>query len=222
MSFRVIVGTGLVVVGAGFMLDQLDIIEFGPILATWWPLILIAIGAIQLATRSVPVPAGVFLIALGVFFQIDRLDILSLSLGQLFWPLMLILAGGYMLLSRGSSRAGRVDTDDMLNNFVIFGSLNRRVASSAFRGGSVVALFAGSEIDLRECTLHPEGADLDISAAFGGIEIMVPESWKVRMTGLPIFGGWSNKTRLRDDAGSGDAQLKIRCVSAFGGIEVHN
>jgi len=211
-----------VLIGAGFMLDQLDLIEFGPILATWWPLILIAIGAIQLATRSVPVPAGVFLIVLGVFFQIDTLDILSLSLGQLFWPLLLILGGGFMLLSRGAGRTGRVDTDDMLDNFVIFGGMNRKIASSAFQGGSVVALFAGSEIDLRESTLHPEGADLDVSTAFGGIEIMVPESWNVRMTGLPIFGGWSNKTRMRDDAGSGEPQLNIRCVSAFGGIEVHN
>lgn len=222
MSFRVIVGTGLVVIGAGFLLDQLDYIEFGPILATWWPLILIAIGAVQLLTRSVPVAAGVFVILLGAFFQIDRLEILDLSLGELFWPLLLIVVGGYMLLSRRGGRPTEAESDDRIDAFVIFGGMDRRVQSDAFQGGSAVALFAGAEFDLRDSQLDPAGADLSLSAAFGGIELIVPENWKVRVTGLPIFGGWSNKTRLRDQTDGGGPQLNVRCVAAFGGIDVHN
>lgn len=222
MSFRVIIGTGLVIIGAGFMLDQLDVIEFGPILATWWPLILIAVGAIQLATRSVPVPAGVFVILLGAFFQIDRLDIVDVNLGALFWPLLLIVVGGYMLLSRSGWRSTRIDSDEQLDSFAIFGGMERRIDSQSFQGGSAVALFAGTDIDLRDAKLHPDGAEMDVTAAFGGIEITVPDSWKVRMTGLPIFGGWSNKTRMRDAADASAPQLNVRCVAAFGGIEVHN
>lgn len=222
MSFRAIVGTALVVIGAGFMLDQLDVIEFGPILATWWPLILIAIGAIQLATRSVPVPAGLLVLFLGLFFQVDQLDILNLSLGQLFVPLLLILIGGFLVFSRSGWRNTQVDSDDRFESFAIFGGVDRRVTSSAFRGGSATALFGGSDIDLRDSKLHPEGAEMDVVAAFGGVEIMVPDDWRVRVTGLPIFGAWSNKTRLREEARSGDGQLNIRCLAAFGGIEVHN
>jgi len=43
----------------------------------------------------------------------------------------------------------------------------------------------------------------------------------VRMSGLPIFGGWDNKTRRKGDAGDGPT-LTVRCVAAFGGIELHN
>lgn len=222
MSFRAIVGTVLVVVGAGFLLDQMDVIDFGSILGTWWPLILIAIGTVQLLTRSVPVPAGAFVILLGVLFQIDQLDVLGLSLGQLIWPLILILIGGFLLLSRAGGGAAMVDSDDKLDSFVIFGGMDRRVTSDAFQGGSAVALFAGAELDLRDARLHTEGAELDVAVAFGGMEIMVPEDWNVKMTGMPIFGGWSNKTRTRDDTGAVGPELKLRCVAAFGGIEVHN
>jgi predicted membrane protein len=222
MSWRVFFGTALVVIGAGFLLDQLDILEFGPILATWWPMILILIGVIQLATRSVPVPAGMLVIVLGAFFQIDRLEFVDLNLGQLFWPGLLIVVGGYLLLTRSGRRSPMVDGNDELNSFVIFGGVDRRLESQGFQGGSAVALFGGSEIDLRDTKLHTDGAELDLAVAFGGMEVMVPEDWRVRMSGLPIFGGWSNKTRRRDEAASDGPLLNIRCVAAFGGIEVHN
>lgn len=221
MSFRVIVGSVLVVIGAGFLLDQMEVIDFGSILGTWWPLILIAIGTVQLLTRSVPVPAGAFVILLGLMFQIDQLEVLDLSLGQLIWPVVLIAIGGYMLLSR-RGRATEVESDNQIDAFVIFGGMDRRIQSDAFQGGSAVALFAGAELDLRDSQLDPAGADLSLSTAFGGIELIVPESWKVRVTGLPIFGGWSNKTRLRDQSEAAGPQLNVRCVAAFGGIDVHN
>lgn len=221
MSFRAIAGTGLVLIGAGFMLDQLDLIEFGPLLATWWPLILVAIGVLQLATNSVPVPAGVFVILLGALFQIDRLDILDISLGQLIWPFILIVAGGYMLLSRGGGLTREI-ADDALDSLVIFGGVERQVTAQSFQSGSAMSLFGGSEIDFRGARLNPDGAVLDVVAAFGGVEVIVPDDWKVNMSGLPIFGAWSNKTRLRDEKSVGAPQLNVRCVAAFGGIDVHN
>ena len=85
-----------------------------------------------------------------------------------------------------------------------------------------MAVFGGSEIDLRECRLDPAGATLDLTAAFGGIEVSVPLEWKVKMTGLPLFGGWDNKTQRRDQMAEGGPELRVRCVAAFGGVEVHN
>jgi len=52
MSWRVFLGVGLVVIGGGFLLDQMGVVDFGPILATWWPLILISAGAFMLLNRS--------------------------------------------------------------------------------------------------------------------------------------------------------------------------
>lgn len=221
MSWRVILGVGLVIIGGGFLLDQMGVVDFGPILATWWPLILILIGVIQLASRSVPALAGVFVVVLGVLFQVDRLGIVNINIGQLVWPLILIAAGGFLLLNR-SRRLPMTHSDDRLDSFTMFGGLDRRVDSQAFQGGNATAIFGGTEIDLRDAKLAPGGAELDLVAAFGGIELMVPETWKVRISGMPIFGGWSNKARLREDAPADLPVLHIRCFVAFGGIEVHN
>lgn len=221
MSWRVILGVGLVVIGGGFLLDQLEVVDFGPILATWWPLILILIGVIQLATRSVPALAGVFVLVLGILFQVDELDILDINIRQLILPLILISAGAFMLLNR-TRRSATVHSDDRLDSFVMFGGLDRRVDSQALEGGSATALFGGTEIDLRDAKLASGGARLDLAAAFGGIELMVPENWKVHVSGMPIFGGWSNKARLREDAPADLPMLHVRCFVAFGGIEVHN
>jgi len=221
MSWRAFVGVVLVVFGAGFLLDQLEVIEFGALLSTWWPLIIIAIAIIQLVTRSVAPSVSIFLLLVGAYLQVARLDMLPFDLGQIFWPSLLILAGLYLVLTRSLQRPAEFSAEDRINSFVIFGGTEPRLESKHFTGGSVVTLFGGTDIDLRDAALAPDGALLDLTAAFGGIEVTVPEDWKVRMSGLPLFGGWDNKTRRKGDAGDGPT-LTVRCVAAFGGIELHN
>jgi predicted membrane protein len=221
MSWRAFIGIVLVILGAGFLLDQLEVIAFGELLSTWWPLILIAIAVIQLATRSVAPAVSLFLLLVGAYLQVAQLDILPIDLGQIFWPSLLILTGLYLVLTRSLRRPADANPDDLLNSFVIFGGTEQRLQSQNFRGGSAVALFGGTDIDLRDAALAPEGATLDLTAAFGAIEVVVPEPWKVRMSGLPLFGGWDNKARRPADAADGPT-LTVRCVAAFGGIELHN
>src|SRR3990170_2150817 len=221
MSWRTFVGVALLVLGAGFLLDQLEVIEFGALLATWWPLIIIAIAIIQLVTRSVAPSVSLFLLLVGAYLQVARLDMLRFDLGQIFWPSLLILAGLYLVLSRSLQRPAEASMEDRINSFVIFGGTEQRLESKSFKGGSATTLFGGTDIDLRDAALASDGALLDLTAAFGGIEVTVPEDWKVRMSGLPLFGGWDNKTRRKGDAGDGPT-LTVRCVAAFGAIELHN
>jgi hypothetical protein len=82
----------------------------------------------------------------------------------------------------------------------------------------VVALFGGVDLDLVDAGL-PQPAVLDVVVAFGGVDIQVPEGWRVRVTGIPLFAGWSNKARgegLPADA----PELLVNAVVAFGGVEV--
>ena len=48
MSGRHIIGAILILLGTGFLLDQLDIWDFSGLLGTWWPTAIILIGVIQL------------------------------------------------------------------------------------------------------------------------------------------------------------------------------
>ena len=222
MSFRTVFGIILVVIGGGFFLDQMGVLDFGVILGTWWPLIIILIGALQLVTRSVPWPAGVFVVVLGVLFQIAELEIFDINFGQLIWPAILILAGIYLVFGRSLRSPGTVHTESDLDRLIIFGGMEDRIEAHPFKGGSITTMFGGAELDLRHSTIDPSGAELDVTCAFGGVELAVPPEWDVKITGLPLFGGWDNKTRPAAASEDPRPTLRVRCMVAFGGVEIHN
>jgi hypothetical protein len=57
---------------------------------------------------------------------------------------------------------------------------------------------------------------------FGGAEVMVPAEWTVKVPGLPILGGWENKTAMTGERTVAGPALNVNNLVAFGGIEVHN
>ncbi len=65
MNGRKVFGSILILLGIGFTLQQLDLIEFSSILSSWWPLLIIIIGLIQIATNSVSKLGGTIIIFIG-------------------------------------------------------------------------------------------------------------------------------------------------------------
>ncbi len=221
MSGRTIFGALLIIVGAGFLLGQMGVWDFGSIFGTWWPLILIFLGAVQVINRSAPLIGAVILIVVGLVFQGLTLGVFPGNVWALVWSGLLVVAGLWLLFGRGFQPAAGASSEDTVRTFAIFGASNPRNQSAAFRGGSVTSLFAGSDVDLRDAKLAPEGATLEVTTAFGGAKIIVPDDWRVEVTGLPIFGGWSNKARQTPAEGV-TAKLHVSCFVMFGGIDVVN
>jgi hypothetical protein len=141
------------------------------------------------------------------------------SVWGLLWPVFLILLGLFVVFRLGRPAPAAGDADDFINPFVVFYGYDLRPHSSNFRGGSATAVFGGMKINLQDVTLAREGAVLELTAAFGGMTVLVPREWKVEMTGLPLFGGYSNKT-LPSTANV--PSLRVRCLAMFAGIEVKN
>lgn len=221
MTGRTFLGLILLIIGGGLVLDRAGLWDFGAVLGTWWPLFIIAIAAIQLITRSAPFGFTLILFALGLIFQLSRLGALPAGVWSYLWPAALVLIGIWLVVSRGG-RAGLDVSDDMLSTLVAFGGVNPRVLSQEFQGGSVTAMFGGAQVDLREAKLAPEGATLEVTAAFGGVELAVPADWSLKITGLPLFGAWEDKTKNPADAAMEGPGLAIRCLALFGGIEIRN
>lgn len=222
MSARTIFGILLLAVGGGLLLDRAGFWDFGAILATWWPLALILIAAVQIVFRTAPLIGSLIVLVVGLVFQAITLDLLPSNIWAYLWPFVLIAVGVWLVFARGWSGSAQVKSEDQISSFVAFGGSNPKVISEDFEGGTVTTIFGGSEIDLREAQLAPSGAELDLTAAFGGIEVIVPVEWRVVMSGLPIFGGWDNKTRYAGEKTADGPVLKVNCFAAFGGIEVHN
>lgn len=140
-----------------------------------------------------------------------------IDLSDVVWPMALVLVGLFILVGRGLG--GRtVETGDRVSIFHVFSGSESASRSRAFEGGSISAIFGGAELDLRDAVPAP-GANLDVFAAFGGVEIKVPVGWQVNVKGLPIFGGFDNTTTK--DALDADApNLTVNATVLFGGLDV--
>lgn len=219
MSNKKLVGIILILLGIGFLLQQFTAFDFGDILYTYWPSILIIIGVVKLTQRQSSTLGSIILILIGVLFQANRLGLINYDFGDIFWPAILILAGLSFIFSRKPNYSSNfLDEESSINNFVIFSGIKTVNHSQSFKGGTATALFGGIDIDLRGANISDGEVYLELTAMFGGIDLLVPQNWKVEVTGIPILGGWDNKTILNTDPNA--PVLKVKCFVAFGGIEV--
>ncbi len=74
------------------------------------------------------------------------------------------------------------------------------------------------EINLLQSTISKEGAHIELVAAFGGLNLIVPSDWTVKTEVVSIFGGFADKRIL--SAVSPDKQLTVKGVCIFGGGEI--
>ncbi len=100
----------------------------------------------------------------------------------------------------------------------IFGPLDFRSTSRNYRCGLLECWYGGGVLDLRDATLAPEGATLQVRAVFGGGQILVPATWKVVST-VRGMGGLQD---IREAKGyAADApELVIEGILIAGGFAV--
>jgi predicted membrane protein len=75
-------------------------------------------------------------------------------------------------------------------------------------------------VDLRSAELAKDGAVIDITAIFGGVEIRIPESWAVETHTTGIFGGADNKCKNKEQREG--QRVVINATAIFGGIDIKN
>lgn len=108
-------------------------------------------------------------------------------------------------------------TADELDLQAIFEGFDLRSTAAAFRGGDLLLCYGGGSLDMRGATLDPAGGRLRVRSIFGGLQLIVPESWPVRVRSTGIFGGVGHAAK---SAGEGEPALEIEALSVFGGIGI--
>lgn len=218
---RLIAGLALIIVGVLFLLDQTGNIDAGSILSDWWPLIIIAIGAVQLLVSPRAFLGPVIVMLIGLLFLGSTLDLYKVDVWTLIWPAIVVIIGLSILFGRGTrlGEKGKYDTSDHVRAFSLFSGTEVTSQSQHFSGADVMAFFGGATLDLRKAKLAPDGAVVEVTSAFGGANILVPSGWEVVTNGVPIFGGFNNKT-ANDEVPEGAPKLVVGGTVLFGGVEI--
>jgi predicted membrane protein len=221
-------GALIVAAGVALLLDHMGFIAIGS-LFRFWPMILVFFGVGHLFTRSNRA-FGVILIVVGSIFQLNSLGFTHVRFADM-WPVAIIVVGLVLIwgalkpaiVVKGGGDSG--NSPDVFNATAIFGGVERRIKSQAFRGGRATCVFGGAELDLRDAIIDGEEATIEINCIFGGAEIRVPENWNVHSMTMPVLGGYSDKTHISaapDQSGAKRKTLHITGTIIFGGVEIAN
>lgn len=217
---QIVFGLAVIFVGVGFFLDALNIVDFSNMMKTWWPLFVILIGLVSIVSNPRVIAWPLVIIAIGVLLQLRELDFLTFNPWTLIWPALIIFFGVTILIKGGvSQKKPQARKENELDLFAGFSGHEAKSTSEDFKGGKATAIFGGIELDLRQSKIKDK-ATLEVFAAFGGIDIRVPEGWKVEVTGMPILGGWENKADAPKDKNAPVLLIQGTCLC--GGVSIKN
>lgn len=230
---QLILGLLVIFLGVVFTLNNIGVIDSEDYIR-YWPVLLVVYGLVNLFERqssSGRMWAG-FWVVVGTIWTLNNLDITHVHFWS-YWPLILVVIGFGMM--RGSvvrhqrvrrfsgaiaSESIGTDEDSVINGVAILGGYKRSNNSQDFRGGELTAIMGGAELDLRDASIKEGEAVLDIFAFWGGAKIRIPEDWTVSLQGIPILGGFEDKTRP-PRSGTGK-RLVIKGYAIMGGAEIAN
>ncbi|MGC1385190.1 MAG: DUF5668 domain-containing protein [Candidatus Acidiferrales bacterium] len=232
-SSGLLIGVSIIAWGVAILLNQLDLVS-GRIFG-FWPIILVVFGLANLFEdgRGGRHVWGIVMVTCGLLLMGNELGLFRVR-WDMIWPVMIIAVGIVMIWqSMGGSADLRTFirfsnwttklTDADVDAMAVFGGFKRKLQTKSFRGGRVVAMFGGYQLDLRQCDIEGDQAILEATSVFGGGEIRVPENWNVLLEGTGIFGGYSDDRSVMDsDLPPNAKKLVLRGVALFGGVEVKN
>ncbi|HEY5221017.1 MAG TPA: hypothetical protein VIJ29_02635 [Candidatus Paceibacterota bacterium] len=165
---------------------------------------------------------GIILILIGIS------ALTGISLGGFIVAVILIAIGIRMIAGRsiggpgswrwhnhhhGSTPSGEMSIDEV----AIFSPLNKSFDTQHFKGGKIVVVFSGGEIDLTGVKADGTEVELEVSSVFSSIEITIRKDWRVK-SDANVFAG--NVDTHQAQGGDGSVTLTIHGDAVFGEIEV--
>lgn len=215
---QLLLGLLLVAIGGTALLGRLGVvdIDLGELVSTWWPMLIVLVGIAALVSVPRAWVGPAIIILVGAVLQFDRLDLIAVSFWDVFWPSVLLLIG-LVLVARYAR--GPADDRNTINSTVMWWGSNPRTTSQDFKGGSLTAVMGGIEADLRAAGIQGR-AEVSAFVFWAGIEIKVPPTWRVTVRGLPILGGWEDKTVVPLDPNA--PELIVHVTAIMGGVDIKN
>ncbi len=215
---------GIILIAAGviFALNTLNIASIDIFFDGWWTLFIILPCGIGLFTQRKKT-GNLIGLGIGILLLLCCQDILSFSL---FWKLLvpaIIVIIGLKMVFTGlfSNKANEMLTQLTASGkkpkvaCATFSSCDANYSDEVFEGAELTAVFGAVKCDLRNAIIEKDCA-IQLTAVFGGIDILIPDTVNVKVTSNSIFGGISNKTSVHKDSPT----LYISGTCMFGGADI--
>lgn len=191
-----------------------------------WPMLLIAIGLINLFSKE-SYFSGAILLLIGTYFIIPRAFPENADVIALYWPVLLIIIGIVIILKKSlfnfKPKIKNTNTDSsFIEEVNIFGGNKHKVNAQVFKGGKLVNVFGGSHIDLTQTKLDEGKNTLEMVCVFGGVELIVPSDWVIHIEVASVLGGFADKRVINSTVAEPGKELYIKGVVVFGGGEIKN
>jgi predicted membrane protein len=225
---RIYFGIFLIALGAFWIMERSGLIpNFLDDILISWQMLLIGIGIFSLIGGNKT--SGTILIVIGSFFLITTFIDIPDFLIRIKWPLLIIGIGVVLLITHGRKRHDERPINepgnsslDYFDDFIVFGGREVFVDSQNFCGGKSTSMFGGTEYDMRQAQLSPNGAVVDCVSVFGACGFKVPPDWTVKNEVTAIFGAFADKrgSTLNQTVTNPSKTLVVKGFCAFGAVEI--
>jgi predicted membrane protein len=230
-------GVVILLVGVFLLLHNLDIDLDLPRWLVSWQMLIMGIGAILWIKSECKNVGGLIMIAVGAVFMVKEYFYLPFDIARFIWPVLLIIIGLLFIIFRPGNNPKSLDLDDdddttakvvpdlypvdedYINAQILFSGENRLIVSKKFKGGRISAVFGGCDVNLLQADF--DGViSLDCDCIFGGVELVVPSNWEVKIMTKSVFGGVEDKRPIELIGSNPNKVLIIKGSCIFGGIEI--
>lgn len=209
-----------------------------PLFPDWvfsWQMLLVALGMFIGVRHNFRGVAWFILMLIGgVFLLTDIYP--EFNLRRYMWPFALIAVGLFIIMrprnrwnwndKKSPEGADPLMTEgegfskeDFVESTSIFGGAKKIIISKNFKGGDLVNIFGGTELDLSQADFTGT-AVIELTTIFGGTKLLLPSNWSVKSEAVTIFGGIEDKRRMQTITEVPDKTLLIRGTVIFGGIDI--
>jgi predicted membrane protein len=224
---RLWLGIGAIILGLLFLASNFHILDYNIRRYIFrWEVLLMFLGVVFYFGRRKR-STGIILFFIGAVFYLRDYFAYSFTFWQIFWPGVLIFAGLMIIFRHRLDghdwvKRGEITDDSVIDEMAVFGGGDRVVTSQSFKGGKVTTVFGGLNFDMLKAKMAPGENHIDVFCLFGGMKLIVPEGWSVKIRVMSLFGGFSDKHRYRSSALNPEAesQLVITGTVIFGGGEI--
>lgn len=214
---RLSLGLLIILSGILLLLANIDAWNTRELIGKWWPVLLIAGGALTWSKNRAENVWSVFLMALGAVLLLNRLDVTDVDVGDVVGP-AIIIGFGVMLVMRSRQRPELPSGRNREEITAILGGTTNKNTSKDYEGAKVTAVMGGAELDLSHAVVK-KSAVIDVFVVMGGLELRVPQDVIVKSRAAYLLGGMEDKTSptsKTDDA----PVLYIDGTVLMGGIDI--